>query len=270
MRHGSTLDVLPRACRAAGFEPNILFRTDDQITVRGLVAAGLGIAMVPWLVVSTVPPGLVVRPLDEPALTRTVMTASPSARPLATTTAMIGALETAAGELGAKRRAEQRRYLTRVTKRGDRPPSRYVAMPSPASTRWARGKRCVHIARQVLNLINDGSGLRDLAVQDASAVDVHVLRALARPVVADDAKIALGGHLIDTAGRAGQIHRAKVPTEGAFGARYALVDRPVKRRYCPIVHSGQSNWPRESMPFSWLRVSPARALIRSRLRRGRG
>ena len=102
VRHGSTLDVLPRACRAAGFEPDILFRTDDQITVRGLVAAGLGIAMVPWLVVSTVPPGLVVRPLDEPALTRTVMTASPSARPLAATTAMIGALEAAAGELGAK------------------------------------------------------------------------------------------------------------------------------------------------------------------------
>ena len=103
VRHGSTLDVLPRACRAAGFEPDILFRTDDQITVRGLVAAGLGIAMVPWLVVSTVPPGLVVRPLDEPALTRTVMTASPSARPLAATAAMIGALEAAAAGLGAKR-----------------------------------------------------------------------------------------------------------------------------------------------------------------------
>jgi DNA-binding transcriptional LysR family regulator len=101
VRHGSTIDVLPRACRAVGFEPDIVFRTDDQTTVRGLVAAGLGIAMVPWLVISSVPPGLVVRPLDEPALTRTVMVAWPSSRTLAAATGMIEALEAAAAELGA-------------------------------------------------------------------------------------------------------------------------------------------------------------------------
>jgi DNA-binding transcriptional LysR family regulator len=101
VRHGSTIDVLPMACRAAGFEPRILFRTDDQTTVRGLVAAGLGIAMVPWLVLPSMPPGLVARPLDEPALTRTVMLAWPSTRALAAATAMSEALEAAAGELGA-------------------------------------------------------------------------------------------------------------------------------------------------------------------------
>jgi DNA-binding transcriptional LysR family regulator len=101
VRRGSTLDVLPQACRAAGFEPRIRFRTDDQTTVRGLVTAGLGIAMVPWLVVPSIPPGLVVRSLDEPALTRTVMTACPASRPLAAAGAMIEALAQAAAELGA-------------------------------------------------------------------------------------------------------------------------------------------------------------------------
>ncbi len=94
-----TLDVLPMAARAAGFEPQIVFRTDDQTTVRGLLAAGLGVAMVPSLIVSSLPPGVVVLPLDEPALTRTVMVAWPALRPLAAATAMIEALETAVATL---------------------------------------------------------------------------------------------------------------------------------------------------------------------------
>jgi DNA-binding transcriptional LysR family regulator len=101
VRHGSTLEVLPLAARAAGFEPHILFRTDDQTTVRGLVAAGLGIAMVPWLVLSSMPPGLVARPLDAPALTRTVMVASPSSRSVVAAAAMTEALEAAAVDLDA-------------------------------------------------------------------------------------------------------------------------------------------------------------------------
>ena len=96
VRSGSTLDVLPMAGRAAGFEPQVVFRTDDQTTVRGLVAAGLGIAMVPSLIVSSLPPGVVVRPLDEPALTRSVMTAAPASGPLPAALAMLEALETVA------------------------------------------------------------------------------------------------------------------------------------------------------------------------------
>lgn len=77
VHHGSTIDVLPRACRAVGFEPRIAFRTDDQMTVRGLVAAGLGVALAPSLTLSATPSGLVVRPLSEPSLTRTVAAATP-------------------------------------------------------------------------------------------------------------------------------------------------------------------------------------------------
>jgi len=99
VRSGSTLDVLPMAGRAAGFEPQVVFRTDDQTTVRGLVAAGIGIAMVPSLIVSSLPPGVVVRPLDEPGLTRSVMTAAPASDPLPAALAMIATLEAVAGEM---------------------------------------------------------------------------------------------------------------------------------------------------------------------------
>lgn len=36
-----------RLCRAAGFEPQVAFEVDDLPTVRGLVAAGLGVGIVP-------------------------------------------------------------------------------------------------------------------------------------------------------------------------------------------------------------------------------
>ena len=99
VRSGSTLDVLPMAGRAAGFEPQIVFRTDDQTTVRGLVAAGIGIAMVPSLILSSLPPGVVVRPLDEPALTRTIMAAAPTSDPLPAALAMVETLAAVAAEL---------------------------------------------------------------------------------------------------------------------------------------------------------------------------
>jgi DNA-binding transcriptional LysR family regulator len=78
VRHGSTEQVLPQACRHAGFEPRIAFRTDDQMTVRGLVSAGLGVALAPSLTLPTTPPGLMVIALDEPTLTRTVYAATSS------------------------------------------------------------------------------------------------------------------------------------------------------------------------------------------------
>jgi DNA-binding transcriptional LysR family regulator len=77
VRQGSTIDVLPRACRAAGYEPRIAFRTDDQVTVQGLVAAGVGIALVPSITLPTARADLVVRPLGSPSLTRQVYAATP-------------------------------------------------------------------------------------------------------------------------------------------------------------------------------------------------
>jgi DNA-binding transcriptional LysR family regulator len=44
---GTTVGTLPAACRAAGFEANIAFQTDDPMAWQGLVAADVGIAVIP-------------------------------------------------------------------------------------------------------------------------------------------------------------------------------------------------------------------------------
>src|SRR5580693_6530078 len=43
-----------RLCLAAGFEPNVTFESDDYETVQGLVAAGVGVALIPRLALSVV------------------------------------------------------------------------------------------------------------------------------------------------------------------------------------------------------------------------
>lgn len=100
VRHGSTVDVLPRACRIAGFEPRIAFQTDDRIAVEGLVAAGVGVALIPRLTVPTVRGDIVVRPLEARGLTRTVLAvpAPGSYRPPAAT-AMLDILQGVSEEL---------------------------------------------------------------------------------------------------------------------------------------------------------------------------
>ncbi|SFD87646.1 DNA-binding transcriptional regulator, LysR family [Actinopolyspora alba] len=45
-------DHFLRSCGSAGFEPDIAFTTDDNLAVQGLVAAGVGIALMPSLVLS--------------------------------------------------------------------------------------------------------------------------------------------------------------------------------------------------------------------------
>jgi DNA-binding transcriptional LysR family regulator len=98
VHHGSTINVLPQACRAAGFEPDILFRTPDQVTVRGLVAAGIGVALAPSLALPSLPSDVVARPLDEPSLVRTVYAALPRHR-LPAADAMLETLRKVSTEL---------------------------------------------------------------------------------------------------------------------------------------------------------------------------
>ncbi len=52
-----------RSCVAAGFEPKVTFESDDYETVQGLVAAGVGVALIPQLALTHVHPGIVVRSL---------------------------------------------------------------------------------------------------------------------------------------------------------------------------------------------------------------
>jgi DNA-binding transcriptional LysR family regulator len=69
-----------RSCLAAGFEPHVTFESDDYETVQGLVAAGVGVALIPRLALSRVRPGIVVRELAPRSPERKVVAAT-TARP---------------------------------------------------------------------------------------------------------------------------------------------------------------------------------------------
>jgi len=77
-----------RSCLAAGFEPNVTFESDDYETVQGLVAAGVGVALIPRLALTHVHSGIVVRSLAPRSPARTVIAATtvdPGVAPAANT-----------------------------------------------------------------------------------------------------------------------------------------------------------------------------------------
>lgn len=83
-----------RSCLAAGFEPDVAFESDDYDTIQGLVAAGVGVALIPRLALTHVHDGIVVRALapNSPVRQVTVATmAGPGVAPAAR--AMIGLLK---------------------------------------------------------------------------------------------------------------------------------------------------------------------------------
>jgi len=55
--------LVSRACRAAGFEPAVAFSTDDYAAAQGLVAAGVGVALIAELGLYTRRDDVVVRSL---------------------------------------------------------------------------------------------------------------------------------------------------------------------------------------------------------------
>jgi DNA-binding transcriptional LysR family regulator len=66
-----------RICRAAGFEPRVSFESDDYLTVQGLVAAGVGVALIPELALSqTVSYDIAVTELHPAAPVRHVVAAT--------------------------------------------------------------------------------------------------------------------------------------------------------------------------------------------------
>jgi DNA-binding transcriptional LysR family regulator len=67
-----------RICRTAGFEPRVSFESDDYLTVQGLVAAGVGVALIPQLALSqTVSYDIAVRELHPGGPVRHVVVATP-------------------------------------------------------------------------------------------------------------------------------------------------------------------------------------------------
>ena len=69
-----------RICRAAHFEPRVSFESDDYLTVQGLVAAGVGVALIPQLALSqSVSYDIAVRELHPAGPVRHVVVGTPGA-----------------------------------------------------------------------------------------------------------------------------------------------------------------------------------------------
>jgi DNA-binding transcriptional LysR family regulator len=86
-----------RSCHAAGFEPRVSFESDDFQTVQGLVAAGVGVALIPQLALSTLRADIVIRPLHPGGPVRGVLAATPrGAAVMPAVATMVDVLRTAA------------------------------------------------------------------------------------------------------------------------------------------------------------------------------
>ena len=56
-------NIVLRACAQAGFEPRVAYTSDDYFAIQGLVAAGMGVALVPGLALASTREDVAVRPL---------------------------------------------------------------------------------------------------------------------------------------------------------------------------------------------------------------
>ncbi len=69
--------IVRHACQQAGFTPQADFASDDYIAVQALVAAGLGVSVIPGLAVKYPLPGVAARQLASSAPTRRICAAWP-------------------------------------------------------------------------------------------------------------------------------------------------------------------------------------------------
>jgi DNA-binding transcriptional LysR family regulator len=70
-------DALFLACRNAGFTPNAVTQTNDYMAMQGLVAAGIGVAVLPRLAVAMARrPGVVITRLTKPVIERITFVAT--------------------------------------------------------------------------------------------------------------------------------------------------------------------------------------------------
>lgn len=63
-------------CIRMGFEPEVTFESDDYLAIQGLVAAGVGVALIPTLALTTVRDDIVIRDLGNEAPVRKIAAAT--------------------------------------------------------------------------------------------------------------------------------------------------------------------------------------------------
>jgi DNA-binding transcriptional LysR family regulator len=96
--------LIVRACRAAGFEPNLVSLTSDQLAIRALIIRGLAVSLVPELLADAFS-GLALRPIADLTIERDVFALLPPGgrHPLLEPT--LNALDAVAAELSSGRPA---------------------------------------------------------------------------------------------------------------------------------------------------------------------
>ncbi len=93
---------LVSACTAAGFAPSVPFETEDYVAVLGFVAAGLGVALIPDLILaSALTDGVVVLPIDPPSHRVVSAVTTPDLQRVPAVQATLEALAESARELVA-------------------------------------------------------------------------------------------------------------------------------------------------------------------------
>jgi molybdate transport repressor ModE-like protein len=93
---------LVNACTVAGFSPRITFATDDYVAVQSLVAAGLGVALVPDLVLSAARhPQVAVRRLRPAPRREVAVVTTPELRRVPAVRAFVDVIRTVAADVRA-------------------------------------------------------------------------------------------------------------------------------------------------------------------------
>jgi DNA-binding transcriptional LysR family regulator len=93
-----------RCCHAVGFEPTVSFESDDYQTVQGLIAAGVGVALIPELALSVVRDDIVVRSLaPHPPVRRVTVALASETRLTPAASAMLRILEETASNYEGQR-----------------------------------------------------------------------------------------------------------------------------------------------------------------------
>jgi DNA-binding transcriptional LysR family regulator len=85
-------------CREAGFEPRVAFEVDETTAVQALVAAKVGVTLLPRLALSAVHPGVVVRKVADTPMRRVWAARLEGAYPSPASDAMLQTLEDVAEE----------------------------------------------------------------------------------------------------------------------------------------------------------------------------
>jgi DNA-binding transcriptional LysR family regulator len=100
--------IVLSSCRAAGFEPRVVFGSDDYHAVQAFVSVGLGVAMLPRLALTFPHPGLARVALAEPPVRRISAARLAASFRSAATASMLQVLEETAAAFTASRAARER------------------------------------------------------------------------------------------------------------------------------------------------------------------